>query len=67
MDESLDPPALVLQYLDTDIFDASKDKALEPSEIKYVAKDVLSALVAMHDDGFVHTGMSRSMATYLVD
>ena len=63
VDESLDPPTLVLQYLDTDILDASKEVALKPSEIKYVAKDVLSALVAMHDDGFVHTGMSRYMAT----
>lgn len=62
-DESYDPPALVLQYLDTDILHASNEKPLKPSEIRYVAKDVLKALVAMHEDGFVHTGMFRCAAT----
>jgi hypothetical protein len=50
--------SLVLRYLDNDILCASNTKRLTRLEVKYVAQRVLSALAVLHEDGFVHTGMS---------
>ncbi|PYI01179.1 serine/threonine protein kinase [Aspergillus sclerotiicarbonarius CBS 121057] len=50
-----DPPAIVLQRLDGDLFDASASQRLTTPEIKYVSKKVLEGLAVLHEDGYVHT------------
>lgn len=52
------PPALVLKHLDDDCLAASNKKRFTRPEVKFVAKAVLEALHVLHEDGFVHTGMS---------
>jgi serine/threonine protein kinase len=59
VDDGLNPPSIVLKYLDDDLLRASHQQRLTPSEVKYVAKGVLSALAVLHADGFVHTGIAR--------
>ena len=51
-----DPPALVLKYLDDNLLDASNARRLEKADIKFVARNVLTALDALHERGYVHTG-----------
>lgn len=55
-----DPPALVLKHLDDDLLNASATQRLTRLEVKHVAKKVLEALKALHEDGYVHTGMMLS-------
>ncbi|KAG4434852.1 hypothetical protein IFR05_009646 [Cadophora sp. M221] len=55
LDETQDPPSLVLKYLDDNLLTASNSKRLDKAEIKYVAKRILEALRVWHGDGFVHT------------
>ncbi|KAL3443687.1 kinase-like domain-containing protein [Aspergillus insuetus] len=47
-------------YLDDDLLRASHQQRLTPSEVKYVAKGVLSPLAVLDADGFVHTGIVKS-------
>ena len=51
-----DPPSLVLKYLDENLLEISGQKRLEGSDLKLVARNLLEALAAFHEDGFVHTG-----------
>ncbi|KAL2782708.1 kinase-like protein [Aspergillus keveii] len=60
VDDGLNPPSIVLKYLDDDLLRASHQQRLTPSEVKYVAKGVLSALAVLHADGFVHTDIKPS-------
>jgi hypothetical protein len=60
MDETKNPPSLVLQQLDDDLLHASSEKSLERSELKLVAKKVLQAIEALHKDGYTHTGKFRN-------
>ncbi|KAE9969015.1 hypothetical protein EG328_007130 [Venturia inaequalis] len=53
--EPIDPPGIVLRYLDSDLLAASTSKTLNRSEIKHVARIVLKALTVIHEDGYVHT------------
>lgn len=57
VEDSSAPPTLILKYLDDDVLNASNNKRLTRPEVKYVAKKVLEALLLLHDEGFVHTGM----------
>lgn len=57
--EPIDPPGIVLRYLDSDLLAASTSKTLNRSEIKHVARIVLKALTVIHEDGYVHTGEDR--------
>lgn len=57
LDETQDPPSLVLKYLDDNLLTASNSKKLEKSEIKFIAKRILEALQEFHEDGYVHTGI----------
>lgn len=57
LDETHDPPSLVLEHLDDNLLAASNSKRLEKSEIKFIAKSILEALQTFHDDGYVHTGI----------
>lgn len=57
IEDSSNPPALVLQYLDDDVLRASTIKRLTRPEITYVIRRVVEAVKALHDEGFVHTGM----------
>ncbi|TVY78112.1 Serine/threonine-protein kinase US3-like protein [Lachnellula suecica] len=55
LDETQDPPSLVLKHLDDNLLTASNSKRLEKPEIKFIAKKILEALQAFHEDGYVHT------------
>jgi hypothetical protein len=44
IEDPVEPPAIVLKYLDDDVTRASKKQRLSRQEIKYVAKNVLEAL-----------------------
>ena len=57
LDETQDPPSLVLQHLDDNLLDASNKETLEGLDVKFVAKRILQALQALHEDGYTHTGM----------
>lgn len=50
------PPSLVLKHLDDNLLDASNQRRLERADIKFVARNVLTALDALHERGYVHTG-----------
>ena len=56
IDEVQDPRLLVLEHLDSDLLIESGTKSLQSSEVKHVAKAVLQALAALHEEGIVHTG-----------
>jgi hypothetical protein len=59
IDEIREPPepvAIALKYLDDDLYNASKRKLLNRTELKYVSKGILESLKALHQEGFVHTG-----------
>lgn len=61
VDEVLDPsepPTIVLRHLEDNLLRASIRQTLNRSEIKYVTERILKALSILHDDGFVHAGMS---------
>lgn len=58
LDETQEPPSLVLRHLDDNLLTASNSKRLEKHEIKFIAKGVLKALQAFHEAGYVHTGMA---------
>ncbi|KAF2453005.1 hypothetical protein BDY21DRAFT_388268 [Lineolata rhizophorae] len=53
-----DLPALVLKHLDDDVLNASATKRLTRPEVKHVVKRVLEVLQVLHEDGYVHTGMT---------
>lgn len=56
IDNIEDPPSLVLEYLDDNMLDVCSRKRLEGPGLKLVARTVLEALAALHENGFVHTG-----------
>ena len=56
IDEIQDPPLLVLEHLDSNLLVEAATRKLESSDIKLVAKAVLQALAAFHENGIVHTG-----------
>jgi len=58
LDETQNPPTLVLKHLDDNLLSASNSKRLEKSEIKLVAKGILEALQELHKDCYVHTGIA---------
>ncbi|TVY88570.1 Dual specificity protein kinase [Lachnellula willkommii] len=55
LDETESPPSLILQHLDDNLLHASSLKTLESSDVKFVAKRVLEAIQALHEDGYTHT------------
>lgn len=57
VDEVTDPPSLVLEYLDTDMLHESWKGGIQSSIVREVGWHTLNALAALHDAGFVHTGM----------
>lgn len=57
IDASDDQPSLILKYLDDNLLNASNVKKLERADIKYVARNLLQALEALHSRGYVHTGI----------
>lgn len=56
IDNVKNPSSLVLEYLDDNLLDVSRQKRLEGSDVKVVARTVLEALALLHENGFVHTG-----------
>lgn len=55
VDESEDPPLLILEYLESNTLIESGIKKFESSDVKRVARTVLEALAVLHDEGIVHT------------
>ncbi|KAL2064097.1 hypothetical protein VTL71DRAFT_4591 [Oculimacula yallundae] len=55
LDELQDSRSIVLKHFDGDLLTVSNSKRLEKTEIKLVAKSILEALQAFHEDGYVHT------------
>ncbi len=55
--EPVEPPAIVLGYLDDDVTGAEKKQRLTRPEIKFIARKLLEALDVLHKEGFVHTGI----------
>lgn len=53
-----EPPAIVLEYLDSDLRAESRCKLLSRPEIKQVAKNVLKVRKTLHQDKIVHSGKS---------
>lgn len=58
-----DPPSLILKYLDDSLLNASNAKTLERADIKFVARNILQALEALHSCGYVHTGIVQTTPT----
>ncbi len=56
IDNIEDPSSLVLEYLDDNLLEVCSRKRLESTDVKLVARIVLEALAALHENGFVHTG-----------
>lgn len=56
IDSTDSPPYLILRHLDENLLNAFRNKNLEPSAIKVVARKVLEAVSALHQQGYVHTG-----------
>ena len=59
IDEIHDPPLLVLEHLDSNLLIESGNEKLKSSDVKRVAKTVLQALAAFHEEGIVHTGKDK--------
>lgn len=57
VDEVVEPPCLVLEYLDDNLLNASNVRKLAKADIKCVARNILEALKIFHDVDYVHTGM----------
>ncbi|KAK0118521.1 hypothetical protein ONS96_011618 [Cadophora gregata f. sp. sojae] len=55
LDETKNPPSLILQHLDDNLLHASAMETLKSSDVKFVAKRVLQAIQALHEDGYTHT------------
>ncbi|KAI9674994.1 MAG: hypothetical protein M1817_001400 [Caeruleum heppii] len=53
--DPLDPPSIVLKYLDQKLQDASNQERLTRPDIKFVARRVLEALQVLHEGGYTHT------------
>ena len=66
LDETQDPPSLVLKHLDDNLLTASNSKKLENPEVKSIAKRILEALQAFHEDGYVHTGIALPPLCFMV-
>jgi hypothetical protein len=57
-----DPPSIILRHLDSELLVESKRKRLTRPEIKQVARCILEALLILHKDGMVHTGIARLLS-----
>ncbi|KAI9733880.1 MAG: hypothetical protein M1834_002535 [Cirrosporium novae-zelandiae] len=55
LDEIEQPQSLVLSYLDGDLPSLSDHTQLEQSNFKHVSKEILKALISMHEKGLIHT------------
>jgi casein kinase II subunit alpha len=64
LDQTRDPPSLVLEHLHDNLLAASNAKRLAKSEIKFIAKKILEALQTFHEDGYVHTGIILAFPFY---
>ncbi|KAL3421966.1 serine/threonine protein kinase [Phlyctema vagabunda] len=55
LDETREPASMVLKHLDGNLLDASAERAIDALDVKFVAKRILQALHALHEDGYSHT------------
>jgi serine/threonine protein kinase len=66
IEEPAQPTTIVLEYLDADLDQCSKEKTLNRYELKYVSKKILQALDALHDRGYVHTGTNEQRSSSIL-
>jgi hypothetical protein len=59
---SADPSSIILKHLDSELLMESKKKRQTRPEIKQVARCILEALLVLHKDGMVHTGIVRHLS-----
>jgi serine/threonine protein kinase len=59
--EPQEPPGIVLKHYDCHVGEVANKKGFSPREIRNVSRRVLEALRALHENGFVHSGSSRSV------
>ena len=57
IDRVRDPPSLVLRHLQTTALDESGKERIDGADLKLVARKVLEALTAIHEKGYVYTGI----------
>ncbi|TVY49983.1 Serine/threonine-protein kinase ppk5 [Lachnellula cervina] len=55
LDETKEPRSIVLKHLDVNLLSASAEKAIDSIDVKLVAKRILQALHALHEEGYTHT------------
>jgi casein kinase II subunit alpha len=58
-----DPPSVILKHMDDNLLVAPNATKLERADIKFVARNVLQALEALHSCGYVHTGTVQAVQT----
>ena len=56
IDDVQDPLSLILEYIDSNLFIKSAAKRHQSSEVEHIAKAILQALAALHEEGIVYTG-----------
>ena len=70
LDEIEDPPkptAIVLRYLEDDLFRATKKKRpLNSKELKFVSRGILEALSTIHEGRYVHADKIYIMSPQLM-
>ena len=57
IDSIAEPPSMVLEYMDENLWSLSKRRKLQNHEIKTIAHQVLLALSFMHSRDMVHTDL----------
>ncbi|TVY17231.1 3-phosphoinositide-dependent protein kinase B [Lachnellula arida] len=55
LDEIKGAPFMVLRHLDVNLLSASAEKGIGGIDVKLVAKRILQALHALHEEGYTHT------------
>jgi serine/threonine protein kinase len=63
IEEPYSPVTIALRYLGSNLLDASIAKTLNRRELKHVSRCILEALETLHEDGYVHTGISKLWAS----
>jgi serine/threonine protein kinase len=62
IEEPYSPVTIALRYLESDLLAASISKTLNRKELKHASRYILEALKTLHEDGYVHAGISRKGA-----
>lgn len=58
IEEPSSPTTIALRYLESDLLLETVKRTLSCKELKHVCRSILNALVVLHDENLVHTGMN---------